>query len=618
MNYLSVNNLSKYYGDKLLFENITLFIDKGQKVALIAKNGSGKSSLLKILQGLEPPETGDYKFHKDIKVGFLTQEPAFDDTKSVYQTIMHDENPILKASFDYEKALDGHGDLQAAMDKMDELEAWDYEQQVKLILSKFLIFDLDQKVGSMSGGQKKRLALAILLLQQPDLFILDEPTNHLDMDMIEWLEEYLSKNNITLLMITHDRYFLENICNEILELENGILYKHKGNYSKYLENKELREENQRVNVEKAQNTFRKELEWMRRQPKARTTKAQSRIDNFENVKAAATARVEDKKVEIEVKMQRLGGKILELHNIDKSYPGKVLLNKFSHKFQRGERVGIVGRNGSGKSTLLNIIMNEEKYDAGNIVLGETVVFGYYNQKGLILKEDKRVIDVIKDIAEYLPVGKGSLSASQVLERFLFTPSQQYNLVSILSGGERRRLYLLTILMKNPNFLILDEPTNDLDILTLQVLEDFLMDFKGCLVIVSHDRYFLDKLTEHLFVFEGDGKVRDFMGNYNEYRLQLKEEQRQVKQDEKLQDENKLATSPISSVKRKLSFKEQTEFNQLEIDIDKLSKEKEELTQKLSSGNLEHQQIQSISTMLEKIITLIDEKELRWLELSEYI
>jgi len=616
MNYLAVNNLSKYYGDKLLFENITLFIDKGQKVALIAKNGSGKSSLLKILQGLEPPESGDFKFHKDIKVGFLTQEPNFDDNKTVYQTIMHDDNPILKVSFDYEKALDGHGDLQAAMDKMDELEAWDYEQQVKLILSKFLIFDFDQKVGSMSGGQKKRLALAILLLQQPDLFILDEPTNHLDMDMIEWLEEYLSKNNITLLMITHDRYFLENICNEILELENGILYKHKGNYSKYLENKELREENQRVNVEKAQNTFRKELEWMRRQPKARTVKAQSRVDNFENVKTAATAKTQEKAVEIEVKMSRLGGKILELHNIDKSYPDKILLDKFSHKFQRGERVGIVGRNGCGKSTLLNIIMNEETYDSGNIVLGETVVFGYYNQKGLILKEDKRVIDVIKDIAEFLPVGKGTLSASQVLERFLFIPSQQYNLVSTLSGGERRRLYLLTILMKNPNFLILDEPTNDLDILTLQVLEDFLMDFKGCLVIVSHDRYFLDKLTEHLFVFEGDGKVRDFMGNYNEYRLQLKDEIRQAKQDEKNAIENK-SVSAASTPKRKLSFKEQTEFKQIEKDIEKLTKEKDELTAKLSGEITDHNEIQKIGAQIQTIIDTVDEKELRWLELSEF-
>lgn len=618
MNYLTVNSLSKYYGDKLLFENITFFIDKGQKVALIAKNGTGKSSLIKILQGLEPPESGDYKFHKDIKAGFLVQEPDFDDNKTVYQTIMHADNPILMASLEYEQALDGHGDLQNAMNKMDELEAWDYEQQVKLILSKFLIFDFDQKVGTMSGGQKKRLALAILLLDRPDIFILDEPTNHLDMDMIEWLEEYLSKNNITLLMITHDRYFLENICNEILEIDNGILYKHKGNYSKYLENKELREENQRVNVEKAQNTFRKELEWMRRQPKARTTKAQSRVDNFENVKAAATAKIEDKKVEIEVKMQRLGGKILELHNIHKAYGENVLLDKFSHKFQRGERVGIVGRNGSGKSTLLNIVIGTEKFDSGNVVLGETVAFGYYNQKGLQLKEDKRVIDVIKDIAEFLPVGKGTLSASQVLERFLFTPSQQYNLVSTLSGGERRRLYLLTILMKNPNFLILDEPTNDLDILTLQVLEDFLMDFKGCLVIVSHDRYFLDKLTEHLFVFEGNGKVRDFLGNYNEYRLQLKEEQRQAVRDEKsLQLENS-KTAVAAAPKRKLSFKEQTEFKQLEKDIELLNKEKASLTEKLSGELSNHEEIQKTAQRIEEIILSLDDKELRWLELSEFV
>ncbi len=616
MNFLSVNNLSKYYGDKLLFENITFFIDKGQKVALIARNGTGKSSLIRILQGLEPPESGEYKFHKDIKVGFLTQEPAFDESKTVYQTIMHDDNPILKASLQYEQALDGHGDLQSAMNKMDELAAWDYEQQVKLILSKFLIFDFDQRVGSMSGGQKKRLALAILLLQQPDMFILDEPTNHLDMDMIEWLEEYLSKNNITLLMVTHDRYFLENICNEILELENGILYKHKGNYSKYLENKELREENQRVNVEKAQNTFRKELEWMRRQPKARTTKAQSRVDNFENVKAAATVKTQDKAIEIEVKMQRLGGKILELHNIQKAYKDKVLLDKFSHKFQRGERVGIVGRNGCGKSTLLNILVGDEKQDAGNIVLGETVVFGYYNQKGLQLKADKRVIEVIKDIAEYLPIGKGALSAAQLLERFLFPYEQQYNFVSTLSGGERRRLYLLTILMKNPNFLILDEPTNDLDILTLQVLEDFLMDFKGCLVIVSHDRYFLDKLTDHLLVFEGDGKVRDFLGNYNEYRLQLKDEARQQKSADR--NATDIIKQPTSPVKRKLSFKEQEEFKRLEQEIETLTKMKDVITEKLSSGISEHQEIQELSGKIEIILSQLDEKELRWLELSEFV
>ena len=616
MNYLAVNNLTKYYGDKLLFENITFFIDRGQKVALIAKNGSGKSTMIKILQGFEPPESGDFKFHKDIKPGFLIQEPVFDDSKTVYQTIMHPENPVLMASLEYEHALNGIGDLQKAMNKMDELEAWDYEQQMKLILSKFLIFELDQLVGTMSGGQKKRLALAILLLEQPDIFILDEPTNHLDMDMIEWLEEYLSKNNVTLLMITHDRYFLENICNEILELENGILYKHKGNYSKYLENKELREENMRVNVEKAQNTFRKELEWMRRQPKARTVKAKSREDNFENVKERATAKVQDKAVEIEVKMQRLGGKILELHNIHKEYDNKVLLDKFSHKFQRGERVGIVGRNGCGKSTLLNIIIGEEKYDKGNIVLGETVAFGYYNQKGLQLKEDKRVIEVIKDIAEFLPVGKGTLSAAQVLERFLFPFEQQYNYVSTLSGGERRRLYLLTILMKNPNFLILDEPTNDLDILTLQVLEDFLMDFKGCLVIVSHDRYFLDKLTEHLFVFEEEGKVRDFLGNYNEYRLQLKEEQRQARSDERNSNNENYKNASIS-VKRKWSFKEQTEFKQLGKDIDKLTLEKLELIDKLSVGITDHKEVQNISSRIEQIIKLLDKKEYRWLELSEF-
>lgn len=417
-------------------------------------------------------------------------------------------------------------------------------------------------------------------------------------------------------MITHDRYFLENICNEILELDGGILYKHRGNYSKYLENKELREEHQRINVEKAQNTFRKELEWMRRQPKARTTKAQSRVDNFENVKAAATAKAQDKAVEIEVKMQRLGGKILELHNISKQYGEKVLLDKFSHKFQRGERIGIVGRNGCGKSTLLNILIGQEGYDSGNIVLGETVVFGYYNQKGLQLKSDKKVIDVIKDIAEFLPIGKGTISASQLLERFLFTPSQQYNMVSTLSGGERRRLYLLTILMKNPNFLILDEPTNDLDILTLQVLEDFLLEFKGCLLIVSHDRYFLDKLTDHLFIFEGNGKVRGFLGNYNEYRIQQKEEQRLAVAEEKNKQQN--TDKPSQTIKRKLSFKEQTEFAQLEKDIEQLNAEKLILTEKLSHASADHTEIQKLASRIEEIILSLDKKELRWLELSEFV
>lgn len=616
MNYLSVQNLSKYYGERLLFTDITFFIDKGQKIALIAKNGSGKSSLIKILQGLEPPESGEIKFHKDIKVGFLVQDPIFDKDKTVYETILSSDNELLKVCLNYEKALAGHSNLNEAMEEMEKLQAWDYEQQIKQILSRFLIDNLEQKVGTFSGGQIKRLALAILLLQQPDLLVLDEPTNHLDLDMIEWLEGYLSRDNITVLMITHDRYFLENICTDILEMEDMQLYKHKGNYSKYLENKEIREEHQRVNVEKAQNIYKKELEWMRRQPKARTIKAKSREDNFENVKKAATQKAQEKKVEIEIKMNRLGGKIVELHNISKKYGQKVLLDKFSYKFQRGERVGIVGRNGCGKSTLLNIIIGNEKPDDGNIVLGETIVFGYYNQNGMHLKENKRVIEVIKDIAEYIPVAGGQLSASQLLERFLFAPEQQYNYVSTLSGGERRRLYLLTILIKNPNFLILDEPTNDLDILTLNVLEEFLLDYKGCLIIVSHDRYFLDKLTDWLFVFEGNGKIKTFLGNYKEYRDDLKEQLRLEKGNQtKIVSNNSKSTN--EAPKKKLNFKEQQEFVQLDKDISTLSEEKDTLTAQLSSGAIDHNEIQNISSRLQEIIDLLDEKEMRWLELSEF-
>jgi ATP-binding cassette subfamily F protein uup len=619
MNYLTVQNLSKYYGERLLFSNITFFIDKGQKIAIIAKNGSGKSTLIKILQGIEPPETGEVKFHKDIKVGYLIQDPIFDLNKTVYETILDADNPMLQACLNYENTIAGNGDINTAMEEMEKLQAWDYEQQIKQILSRFLIDDLEQKVSTFSGGQIKRLALAILLLQQPDLLILDEPTNHLDLDMIEWLENYLSKENITLLMITHDRYFLENICTDILELEDNQLYKHRGNYSKYLENKEIREEHQRVNVEKAQNIFRKELEWMRRQPKARTTKAKSREDNFENVQQAATKKIDDKKVEIEIKMSRMGGKIVELHNISKKYDNKVLLDKFSYKFQRGERVGIVGRNGIGKSTLLNIILGNEKQDEGNIVLGETIVFGYYNQKGMQLKDNKRVIEVIKDIAEYIPVAGGQISASQMLERFLFTPEQQYNYVSTLSGGEKRRLYLLTILMQNPNFLILDEPTNDLDILTLNVLEDFLLDYKGCLIIVSHDRYFLDKLTDWLFVFEGNGKIKTFLGNYKEYRDDLKEQLRLEKENLAVAEKNKNQPKKETiSNKRKLSFKEQQEFVQLEKEIDNLHQLKNTLTEKLSAVNNTHEAIQQIAKELETTIQSIDEKEMRWLELSEFV
>lgn len=620
MNYLSVNQLSKYYGARLLFEDISFFIEKGQKVALIARNGSGKSTLLKILQGVEPPESGEVKWAKDLTVGFLLQEPELDDNMTVYEAILNADHPLLRTCLAYEKALEGHGDMGKVMDEMDRLQAWDYEVKVKQILSRFKIHYLDQKVGSLSGGQKKRLALSILLLLEPEFLILDEPTNHLDMDMIEWLENYLSTGQMTLLMVTHDRYFLENICDEIIELDEGKIYRHKGNYSRYLENKLLREENLKANVAKAQNTMRKELEWIRRQPKARTTKSKARIDAFEDIKDRASQRVKDEQVQLEIKMNRLGGKILELHNISKSFGDKKIIDKFSYKFARGERVGIVGNNGCGKSTFLNIIIGDEPYDSGNLIHGETVVWGYYHQQGLQLKADKRVIEVIKDIAEVIPVGKSTLSASQMLERFLFDHGQQHQYVSTLSGGERRRLYLLTVLMKNPNFLILDEPTNDLDILTLQILEEFLAEYPGCLMLVSHDRYFLDKLTDHLFIFEGDGKIKDFNGNYREYRLYAKEQERL---------KNESASAPVNVLtpkveepskkvenKRKMSFKEKQEFEKLEKDIQQLEQEKNQVTEKISSGLLDHAELLEYSQRIEQIIEELDEKELRWLELSE--
>lgn len=617
MNFLSVKGLSKYYGERLLFSDLNFFIDKGQKVGLIARNGSGKSTLLRILQGKEPPESGEVRWHKDIRMGFLLQEPELPAEKTVYDAILHSDDPLLRACLAYEQALEGSGDISAAMENMDRLQAWDYEVQVKQILSRFLITDLGQKVGTLSGGQKKRLALAILLLQQPDFLVLDEPTNHLDMDMIEWLEEYLCGSQVSLLMVTHDRYFLENICTEILEMEDARLYRHRGSYSDYLENKSLREEVSRANLDKARNVLRKELEWIRRQPKARTTKAKSRVDAFEDVKEKATGKVSDEKVQLELRMQRLGGKILELHNVSKSFCDRVIMDRFSYKFKRGERVGIVGRNGCGKSTLLNIITGLEPYDSGNIIHGETLVIGYYGQEGLQLKADKRVLEVVKDIAEYLPLGKGHISAAQLLERFLFDYGKQHQYVSTLSGGERRRLYLLTVLMKNPNFLILDEPTNDLDIMTLQVLEDFLMDFKGCLVIVSHDRYFLDKLTDHLFVFEAEGQLRDFNGNYREYREWYKSQNRQKDEDGK-RTEAIVIEEKMLPQKKKLSYKEQREMEQLEADIAALEKEKLELSEKISSGMTDHRELETISSRMEQVMYLLDSREMRWLELSERV
>lgn len=618
MNYLSINQLSKYYGARLLFNDLTFFIEKGQKVALIARNGSGKSTLLKILQGVEPPESGEVKWHKDLSVGFLLQEPDLDDKMTIYEAIMNADHPLLRTCLAYEEALEGNGDLNKVMEEMDRLQAWDYEVKVKQILSRFNINHLEQKVGSLSGGQKKRLALSILLLLEPEFLVLDEPTNHLDMDMIEWLENYLSNGSMTLLMVTHDRYFLENICDEIIELDEGKIYRHKGNYSRYLENKILREENLRSNVSKAQNTMRKELEWIRRQPKARSTKSKARVDAFDGIKDRASQKVNEDKVQLEIKMNRLGGKILEMYNVNKSYGDRKIIDQFSYKFSRGERVGIVGKNGEGKSTLLNIIMELEPFDSGKLIHGETVVWGYYHQQGLQIKGDKRVIDVIKDIAEVIPVGKGTLTASQMLERFLFDSGQQYQYVSTLSGGERRRLYLLTILMKNPNFLILDEPTNDLDILTLQILEDFLLDYQGCLLLVSHDRYFLDKLTDHLFVFEGNGKIKDFNGNYKDYRIYEKAQAKLNADGGNTSSKSESSNSSDNVQKPKLSFKEKQELEKLDKEIEKLENEKKEITLKISSSTINHSELLELSQKIEKIIKTLEAKEMRWLELSELV
>ncbi|MBX7224422.1 MAG: ABC-F family ATP-binding cassette domain-containing protein [Chitinophagales bacterium] len=616
MNILTVKGLTKYYGSKLLFEDITFFVEQGQKVALIAKNGTGKTTLLKIMKGEEPAESGTVEFNKNFRVGFLGQNPEFNPEMTIMEVILSSKNPLLETVMQYEDALEGIGSLEDAIEKMDFQQAWDYETKVKTILTQFKLSDYHKKTKVLSGGEKKRLALSILLLDEPDMLILDEPTNHLDLDMIEWLEDYLSGRNLTLFLITHDRYFLENICNEILELEGGKLYRHKGNYSNFLENKSIREETSKSSVEKAQNLLRKELDWIRRQPKARTTKAKSRVDAFDVLQEKATQKTGDDKLELQLRMSRMGGKILEMYNVQKAYDKQVIVRNFSYKFKRGERVGVVGNNGMGKSTFLNMIAGLEKYDAGNIITGETIVFGYYTQEGMQLKGDKRVIEVVKDIAEVIPTEKGFITAAQMLERFLFQSEHQYAYVSTLSGGEKKRLYLLTILMKNPNFLILDEPTNDLDILTLNALEDFLDEYKGCLMIVTHDRYMLDKMADHLFVFEGNGEIKDFNGTYREYRTALAEEKSNKRKEDKLEKPKETKPAPIEETKKKLSFKEQKEMQDIEQEITALEQEKASIETVFQDANISHEEIQSKSNRLGEIIALLEEKELRWLELSE--
>ncbi|MBP1841417.1 ABC-F family ATP-binding cassette domain-containing protein [Formosa algae] len=613
MNYLTVENIAKSYGELTLFENLSFSIHKDQKVAFVAKNGTGKTSILNILSGLDQPDTGQIIFRKDITVSFLPQEPVLDPNLTVEATIFDGDHDILKVIKNYETALHNTEDADAyqkAFEQMDRYNAWDFETQYKQILSKLKLDNFSQKVSTLSGGQKKRLALANALINKPDLLILDEPTNHLDLEMIEWLELFFAKENMTLFMVTHDRFFLERVCNEIIELDQGEMYSYKGNYSYYLEKKEARITQETVETGKAKQLFKKELTWMRRQPKARTTKSKSRIDDFHDIKQRASKRRKDHQIELELNMERLGNKIVELHNVKKSFGDKTILNGFTYNFQRGERVGIIGKNGTGKSTFLNILTETAKPDSGTITLGETVKFGYYTQAGIEVKPDQKVIDVVREFGDYIPLKKGrQISAQQLLERFLFDRKKQYDFVEKLSGGERKRLYLCTVLIQNPNFLILDEPTNDLDIVTLNVLEDFLLDFPGCLLVVTHDRYFMDKIVDHLFVFRGEGVVEDFPGNYSDFRA-YEDSPETSPTDEKKEKKNWKQDSST-----KLSYNEQKEYNNIESKLKSLAFDKTELEAKFLNPELSQDQINELSVKLEKLIQEIDEKEERWFELA---
>ena len=618
ISYLQVDNLSKRFGEQILFEGISFGIGKGQKVALIAKNGMGKSTLLRIIAGKDSPENGSVIFRNDITVGYLDQDPLLEPENTVFEEVFNSDSPVLNLIKDYEAAIAANDTaaLEKLIPDMDIHAAWDYENTIKQILSELKIATYDKKINTLSGGQKKRVGLAKVLISNPDFLILDEPTNHLDIEMTEWLEEYLEKSNATLLMVTHDRYFLDRVCNQIIEIDDLGLYNYNGNYSYYLEKREERIENRNAMIDKAKNLLRTEQEWMRRMPQARSHKAQYRIDNFYKLQEVASQNTGDKKLELDIQGQRLGKKILELEHVNKSFDGHCVLRDFSYKFVRGEKIGIVGKNGVGKSTFLNIITRNLEPDSGSIEIGETVVYGYYKQSGIQFKDDDRVIDIVKNIAERIDLGNGRImSASQFLEYFMFTDKQQYSLVGKLSGGERRRLYLLTVLMKNPNFLILDEPTNDLDIVTLNVLEEYLKSFRGCLLIVSHDRFFTDKVVERIFAFEGDGIIKDFPGNYTIYKNQ-KEEQSDKEQKEKKENTETRNTPVPKEKKRKLTFKERQEMELLEKDMDALNNEKAEIENALNSGSLTPAELLEKSQRIAAIIDSLDEKEMRWLELSE--
>jgi len=626
MHYVSVEGLTKSYGVKPLFGNISFHIEEGDKIALVARNGSGKSTLLKILAGKETAESGTVWIHKDVTVALFEQEPVFIEEKSILDNIFHHNHPVINAIREFERSSET-GDVDQLTDaiiKMDDLGAWDFDAKVKQILGKLNIHHLQQAAGTLSGGQRKRVALAKTLIDigfehKHVLLIMDEPTNHLDVEMVEWLEHYLNQEKVTLLLVTHDRYFLDNVCNEIWEMDGSDLHTYKGSYENYLEKKAARMENDSSSIEKARNTYRKELEWMRKQPKARTTKSKSRQDNFYVVEAKAKQRIEDQQVELQVKMSRLGGKIAELKKVYKSFGEKVLLRGFDYTFKKGERLGVVGKNGVGKSTFINILQGIEEPDSGKVNIGDTVIFGNYSQQGLVIKEDVRVIEYVKNIAEVFPLANGgSLSASQFLNLFLFPPEQQYTYISKLSGGEKRRLHLLSILFRNPNFLVLDEPTNDLDLPTLGVLENFLSDFQGCLLIVSHDRYFMDRLVDHLLVLEGDGVVRDFPGNYSQYRAVQRDLEEGGVEDKQAKTPGSIISLPstLPVEKRRLSFKEKQELEGLDKDIARLTQEKKSATEKLNSGSTPFDELQRLSVRIGEIDELLDKKELRWLELSE--
>lgn len=620
MNYINVENLTKTYGIITLFEDISFNINEGDKIAIVAKNGSGKSTLLKILTGQDFADSGKISINKDIQVVLFDQEIKFNGEQNISEFIMSLDSPPILALKNYQKAIISNDTdlMENALTEMEMQKAWGLENEMKQILSQLKINNLNSKMKNLSGGEIKRIALAKLLIEtraehKHTLLIMDEPTNHLDIDMVEWLEQYLSKAKLTLLLVTHDRYFLDNICDTIWEIEDQKLYIHHGAYAQYLENKSIREENLEANIDKANNLYRRELEWIRRQPKARGTKSKSRIDSFYETERLAKTDTSKQKLELNFEMKRLGKKILELKNINKSFGDKVLLDNFSYQFQRGAKIGIIGKNGVGKSTLLNIIQGLEKYDSGEIEIGETIKFGYFSQKGLHFKEEQRVIDFMKDIAEYYPLANGkSISASQFLKMFLFNEQTQYTAISNLSGGEKRRLYLISILFQNPNFLIFDEPTNDLDLPTLTILESFLQQFQGCLIIVSHDRYFMDKITDHLLVFEGNGKIKNFIGTFTEYRSKnAKSETKEIKSDHQ---EKKKEVKP-EKPKKKLSFKEQKELESIEKEIPILEIQRNEILEKLNN-EMDYNIISQLSAQLENISTKLEDYEMRWLELQD--